>query len=604
MAEVKQVLSDPKFQGLPFEEKRKVLVAIDTNFAGLPVQEQTRAMNGLGVGVLPDEKVWENAASKVYRPALEIGGAFGGGALASPGIATTAAGGALGYAAGKSAADFIDRKLGIKEPIKTTGEAMGETVNSVKEGAMMEAGGVVATKLLAKPLIETSVKGADLLVNAAKKYGVKLTPAEIAKSKPLSLMEAMLEKVPLSSGIIQRFRGEQGAALDKAAQGLIDKLATSSSPQGSGQAIQKAIEQTNFRRLKVRDQLFARLTKVVPEDTQIPLSSLGKKAQSLLSNEQQILTPEKKITDFLFKLTNPETRMTFQGVKLQRQKFTEMIGPVADTTEKQIYKKLKNAIDEDMSTWASQQGGKIEQAFRKANAYHGAVKQLSSDPNIQKVIAANAEDVVNKVFQPGNPGSITELQLLRKAVKPGDWPTVQQAIIKRLFDGPPNVSPADNLIKNMNRYGDNTLNAALSSKTIDQLKEFSMLAKSAAGRSVERMAGNPSGTGQTLITYGQAAFFLTDPVTGGAAIVAPPLLAKVYLSDIGKKLITEGFKVSAGTARAAGVSAALAALIKKEQSQLKGPVVTPFVPEKRDSDVPVSPVVEKAKYYRDKIKGK
>jgi len=107
MAEVKQVLSDPKFQGLPFEEKRKVLVAIDTNFAGLPVQEQTRAMNALGVDVLPEEKPLSEAASAIYTPVLMGVGGTAGAALASPGIATTPAGGALGIAAGKAASNLI-----------------------------------------------------------------------------------------------------------------------------------------------------------------------------------------------------------------------------------------------------------------------------------------------------------------------------------------------------------------------------------------------------------------------------------------------------------------------------------------------------------------
>lgn len=701
MATVSEVLKDTKFQALPFEEKRKVLVAIDTRFAGLPPTEQTRAMNAMGAGVLPDDpNATKNLASSVYTPALEAAGMMVGGAVAAPGVVTTAAGGALGYAGGKEVAKAIDRKLGIREAPKDVADAALETGQSIKEGATMEMAGGILGKVVVIP----AVKGAMKLAEAAKKYGVRLTPAELLKWKPASLFEALLEKMPLSAGMVQRFRGEQGQALEKAAQGLVDKLATVNTPQASGGMIQKAIKETHLARIEAKNKLFNRLAELTEEvpatetfyhvttkdnvpsimqkgllpgyaslregpvkgmkdvyltksldrakdmvewmkdaspdmeqvvlkvelpkayakklrpDVEMPeldvaftgkipskyisddltkqlsksgvspvkLTTVSRTAQQLLSEQNKLLEGvpvNQELKKFLFSLTNPEASMSFQGAKLQREWFNSQLPEgYATTTEQHIYQRLKRALDEDIGAWASQQPGKIEKAYRLANEAHGSIKQLYSDPNIQKIIKSNPEDVINVIFQPGQAGSITELQLLRKAVKPDDWPVVQQAIIKRLFDGPPNVPPPVNFLKNMNRYGDNTLNAALSPETVSRLKEFAELVNSSAGRSVERMAGNPSGTGQTLLTWGttigQGGLLLTHPVTGVATIISPPIAAKLYLSNAGRKLLTEGFRISPESARAAAIASGIATLNRREQQNSSGPKVEPFFPKK------------------------
>ena len=89
--------------------------------------------------------------SNFARPALEVGGAVGGGLLgaggggiAIPGVGTVpglAAGGALGFATGKTAADGLDRMLGLKEPLSGLPEAGKEVVGAIGDGMMAESGG-------------------------------------------------------------------------------------------------------------------------------------------------------------------------------------------------------------------------------------------------------------------------------------------------------------------------------------------------------------------------------------------------------------------------------------------------------------------------------
>ena len=91
--------------------------------------------------------------SAMARPVLEVGGAVGGGAIGSGlGPMGTAGGGVLGYATGKSAADYLDRKLGIMEPIENVPEALQETAGNLYEGGKFES-----TNMVAGPIIKGAI---------------------------------------------------------------------------------------------------------------------------------------------------------------------------------------------------------------------------------------------------------------------------------------------------------------------------------------------------------------------------------------------------------------------------------------------------------------
>lgn len=86
---------------------------------------------------------WKNNLSTVARPVLEMGGAVGGSILAGgPETPLGIAGGALGYAGGKSAADLLSRSLGVQQPIQNLPQAIQETGQNVLQGGEMEAAGL------------------------------------------------------------------------------------------------------------------------------------------------------------------------------------------------------------------------------------------------------------------------------------------------------------------------------------------------------------------------------------------------------------------------------------------------------------------------------
>jgi hypothetical protein len=86
--------------------------------------------------------------SQYIRPGLEYGGMMGGSmAAGGPLTPTGIAGAGLGYAGGNLAANYIDEKMGLRQPPDMLGRVQ-QTGQAATEGALMEMGGGIAGNLL------------------------------------------------------------------------------------------------------------------------------------------------------------------------------------------------------------------------------------------------------------------------------------------------------------------------------------------------------------------------------------------------------------------------------------------------------------------------
>jgi hypothetical protein len=87
----------------------------------------------------------------------------------------------------------------------------------------------------------------------------------------------------------------------------------------------------------------------------------------------------------------------------------------------------------------------------------------------------------------------------------------------------------------------------------------------------EQVAGNPSGTGQTLIAWGMFRMIMNGIKKGTTWAIAftPKQLAKIYRSKFGMKWLTEGFKLPAGSKKAAVYFSRLSAIIADDQIEDK-----------------------------------
>lgn len=138
--------------------------------------------------------------------------------------------------------------------------------------------------------------------------------------------------------------------------------------------------------------------------------------------------------------------------------------------------------------------------------------------------------------------------------------------------------------KNIGKLDRDTYNAIVPKEAREFMDRLQKLSRGA--EHIEKLAGNPSGTAQSLITYevGMATLaggwdVLAGTFTGDASRVGrgllkasamtlgPRALAKIYLSPTGRKLFAEGMKLPANSPRAAKIISQLVGVIGKENLQ-------------------------------------
>jgi hypothetical protein len=186
---------------------------------------------------------------------LETLGLLGGGAIGSGlGPAGTVGGAALGYGAAKATSNVIQEMLGYRKP-KPIAEGLKETGENVLEGALIEAGGAGAGKIISK--VATPVKqlftapwGEALstpeskeLMRVYKEFNIPATPSDfIPSSKTLSIIEGVLGYRPVSGDVMLNKALQKVEALNNARIKLIDKNAPSDTVEVVGNRIRTEAE--------------------------------------------------------------------------------------------------------------------------------------------------------------------------------------------------------------------------------------------------------------------------------------------------------------------------------------------------------------------------
>lgn len=186
----------------------------------------------------------------IGRPALEMGGLTAGGLLgATMGLYTGLAGAGLGYAGGQALATGLEEATGMT-PIAPVSQRLLEAAKAVPVGIALEAGGQVVGRgfmrglqTAAAPFAKTMTPAATALAEQAQATGLDLTAAEITKNKPLALFESLLDKVPFSSGMIQRFRLKQLNNLTAQREALIENGGNPLGVESLGYQIKYQVDQ-------------------------------------------------------------------------------------------------------------------------------------------------------------------------------------------------------------------------------------------------------------------------------------------------------------------------------------------------------------------------
>lgn len=196
-------------------------------------------------------KITAAEAANVYQPLLKYGGMVAGAALAAPLAAASGgalapaiepAAGAAGFAIGASLSDQLDNLIGLTPEPKNTGDIANKTAENIREGVQSELlgrntgaileGAANATLTGASALATKGPEALQKISDTAAKFGINLTPAELVGSKALSGLENILDNVPWTAGIIQRYRLGEMQKLNNLRDQLI-------SDNGSGEDIEQ-----------------------------------------------------------------------------------------------------------------------------------------------------------------------------------------------------------------------------------------------------------------------------------------------------------------------------------------------------------------------------
>lgn len=366
--------------------------------------------------------------SAVARPTLEMGGMLAGGAVAGTGaipggpaaVPAAVAGGALGFAGGKSAADALDRYLGLKAPIRTVPEAARETAGNVMAGAEAEMGGRIAGKVLqvgAKKAAEVAAN--RLPPTLGKFFGV---PEAVTKYAQTRGAEKVFAPGNLEEGAARAKIGEATADLAGRRAAVGEQIgaaeaAVGASPAGSKTPRIRHILET------LRSSLYGR--GISDPRTAALSSKLGGKDVGILQELETVLAPVEKAVEttnayglkesapVVEKLTLRQAlnakKIIDHGIKLESGKITAPTKQLLLKINGMIREAVKKDVGKDVTDLWSQ-FGPIADAQEKLMQYTGSRGLDASEKlavsKLRGIMMAAPEklDGIVKILGDGLPG--------------------------------------------------------------------------------------------------------------------------------------------------------------------------------------------------------
>ena len=547
---------------------------------------------GAGLSILPDAA------------------ALGISTIASPYIGIPAAG-AVNAATQKAKTRFL-------------GDPQTNTLKDFALGAGVEVGGRGLGWLAKKGIGLFTPKGVtseakDLAADFATRTGKEMNPADITRGKGLAFTERYFKTGPISTGIMEsQDRALMGGYTDKIVDPLLTKYGGKQNLLAAGEKGLSAIEANSQAKRAKGQTLYKAIEDLIPGDAMIPDGNLRKTAKMLYDKMARVKPSlqDGQTMQILKDLSDGNIEKTAKSITLYDQFGNPMeIGPtprkgydwktwdalrsrlgelsaghdpalrggthIAGQGDKSggIYKLLQKAHALDTDSFANSSKGDIGEAIKTARAFwKNDVKQIFDSRLLRRIAQSDPEKIVDMAFAPNG---ATNILRTRKAVGDKTFDELKGAwlnkIIKTVEDVPGNetVQPAS-LYNALKKYDQSTLKAIFNkpgeyAEVMKIAKQGNML------RGSERIAGNPSGTAGNLLfasalnklgaglvggALGGATTGDVKGATGGAVIgfIAPGALTKLYLSPKGRRLLTEGAKITKGTQRAAAWATRVAAL--------------------------------------------
>lgn len=572
--------------------KRNINKMID---AGAPEQDIDSYLGTEGVSLNQlqakspslGERIYEN----VVAPTVELGAAGGGALLgaAGGGPAGAVLGSGLLYGGAKRLTQAGGELLGFREP-QTMEQVIPETIKDILTGSTFEAGGQVAGHVLKRAAQRFVTPEMLDRIRLSKETGVKLSPADVRQQKSGSLIESTLEKNIGSGNIVNQFRSEQIKQAEEFANqqimkqgGRIDMLTAGAKIQESAIARQGAWKE-------IYKPVYNQLDDLIPKNTRIETPTLDAVANEFKGELSEI--KHGTVNNILSKLTRATGNVGIDELGLRpygknisikewnwntidqtRKKLGDLIGESlrsGKNYEASIYTQLKNALDKDIELFANQSGGEIKntfdlarQLFREGRGDIPGAVTFKNKAIIKNVLEnANPETIVNTFIKPNNATNIKAL--VQTIGQEGMRPT-KAAWLDKLFSlGPEQSFSPARFSTAWYKYDRQTLSQFLTQEEISGLDKLSKISN--ALKAAERIAGNPSGTGQTIGTFGALYLWVKHPIVMTAAEIGSKKFANLYFNNpTFRRYFTQGIDMKPGSIKLTEIMFKMSGIVAAEK---------------------------------------
>lgn len=469
---VEDIWNDPDFQGLPPEEKRKVLLEIDADFKGLPRAEQDQVV---GINLV--------SGGSVTRGTVEESPSFFE-IEKQPGTPRTPL-----DLVKQVARQYKEAALSpmpgsiLTTPVRALQENAQQMGSEVARGAQPRIGtgpARVAGFLTSMAADPTSYMGGvarfgkaaiapenRMAVNAAREAGIpteQLTRAEVTGGRLPASIESALEKTLTGSQPIAENRAMKAAKLDEFTRGLSNQFGSNAGPGEVGNIVKLGIDDVQGATKRMAQDIYAKVPNlpvnlgtlsrvsddILREQSRLPKGNQNSSLVELASQYQSLANKavkfvenwgrsnySKPIEEAPVSLDTLRSIQSDLGSKLNELKRT---GAGVQSPAYRGYSRLIAAIDSDIEALSSSPdaltkylGKEAADKLTKANSLWKAMKEIDDNKLVRSIRLASPEDAADKIFSGGR---ASDVLTARAAMSEDSFKAAKQHYFSQLISDP------------------------------------------------------------------------------------------------------------------------------------------------------------------------
>jgi len=528
---------------------------LQRGFGSQEVQEgRTEVSKGFDLADLPGD------IADIIGPALPvtggiIGGIAGAGATLPTGpgaVAGGAAGAAVTGGAFEGFRQQVGQTLNVEERFggKQEGYDVGQIGREAALNVAGELGGAVIGRVGAKLLKPFAKRYLPDIAEIAQRRGFTLPASGTTDSPVVQITEQATQKGLFGGGLQEIVENADRQLTDQATK-LVQSIGGEESLVVAGKSLTEGLESYRSTWMRTKGELYEQAAKALPEKSTVDVSATIGILDELLESSAQaskVLGKKAKSATLETIRKNLERAPSISEAKSALRKLNEITkfgSNVVETGEEAALRKVAATLDGDIMLTLQEVAPEAYDAASRADQfYKNGIEMLNSTygKTIQK-LADEPTQLVQKVIRPKSPEQVRSVFELIGSTDGGAdrIANVQTAFLRNFFEEATNTEGSlatGKLLRQINKYGDETLEAVLGKDATTALKELAQIANR-VGVS-QRIAGG-SQTAFTakvqaiIVSLATGNIPLAASIAGGDAVTS-----RLFRTAAGRKWLTEG----------------------------------------------------------------